>query len=307
MQKYFLILLSFLFIQNTFAQKEKVVATTDGKCGEAKWTLDFEDNFDGSKLNINTWKNREYAQGTLSNEGVNMYLTLDNVKLENGICKLIPKKETIVRKAVNWQPDSMKLTDGLPNIRTYNYTASYIETHTKYLYGKFEIRCKIPKGKGLWPAFWMYGEVNGVNNEIDVFEFWNENNVWGKFNQKKLSKVVNMTVHFNKKMSGKKYEGPDYSQDFHTFSVVWDSTKIEWYVDGELKRLSTFYQTKNGKNVECKDVKAGKTYYLNPIFPKDPMTIIANLGIESKKNAPDTETFDSTFEIDYIRYYKVEK
>ena len=113
-----------------------------------------------------------------------------------------------------------------------------------------------------------------------------------------------MRVHYNKKMSGENYEGPDFSADFHTFSVVWDSTKIEWYVDGELKRLSTYYQTKRGKNVECKNIKAGKTYYINPIFPKDPMSIIANLAIQTGKNAPDVTVFNSAFEIDYIKYYK---
>lgn len=304
MKKYFLI---FALITTHFfaiAQKQKIVATTDGKCNAEKWELAFEDNFDGTTLNTNTWVNRGWSQGTLSNEGVGMYLTLDNIQIENGICKMIPKKEKVIRKAVSWQPDSLILSDGLPNLRTYDFTGAYIETKTQYLYGKFEIRCKIPKEKGMWPAFWMYGERNKVNNEIDVFEFWNPENIFGKYSSKKLSKEVHMTVHYNHRFSSKKYEGDDYSQDFHTYTVVWDSTKIEWFVDGVSRRLSTYYQTKSGKNVECKDVKAGKTYYTNPIFPSDPMTIIADLGIQSGDQAPEVSTFSNSFEIDYIRYYK---
>ncbi len=304
MKKYFLIFLSLFFIQNTFSQKQKVVAAADGKCAEEKWVLDFEDNFDGTSLNTNTWVNRVSSQGTLINEGVGMYLTLDNIKIENGICKMIPKKEKVTRKAVSWQPDSLILGDGLPNLRTYDFTSAFIETKNQYLYGKFEIRCKIPKEKGMWPAFWMYGEKDKVNNEIDVFEFWNSETIFGKYNPKKSSKVVRMTVHYNHKFSGKKYEGVDYSQDFHIFTVVWDSTKIEWFVDGESIRLSTYYQTKSGKNVECKDVKAGKTYYTNPIFPNEKAVIIANLGIQSGDNAPEVNTFSNSFDIDYIRYYK---
>lgn len=288
----------------SYGQKQKVVAVSTGNCPENKWVLEFEENFDGTKLDLNTWKIKEYAQGSFNNETVEQYYSLDNFVLENGIGKIIPKKEIITKKAVSWLPDSIKLNDGQINIRTYNYTSSWIETKRLYLYGKFEIRCKIPKGKGFWPSFWMYGMKGDVNNEIDVFEFWNEDNLIGKFSDKKLSKVNHMTVHYNKKMSSKSYEGPDFSNDFHTFAVVWDSTKIEWYVDGDLKRTYTQYATRRGKNVTCEDIKANKTYYLNPVFPKDSMNIIVNLAIQKGKDKPDTEKLESNYEIDYIRYYK---
>ena len=291
----------------SFAQKQKIIAKADANCMEEKWTLEFEDNFDGNNLDLNKWKNREYSQGSFENEGSSEYYTLDNIKVENGICKIIPKKETIIRKAVSWKADSLILQDGKINTRQYDYTSGWIETKQYFHYGKFEIRCKIPKGKSMWPAFWMYGEKDRINNEIDVFEFWNPTNSFGKYTPKKLSKIHHMTIHYNKKMSGKKYEGEDFSKDFHTFTVVWDSTKIEWFVDGQLKRTSTYYQTKRGKDVDCKDVKAGNTYYLNPIFPNEKMAILANLALQSGKNSPDENTFNSVFEIDYIRYYKTIK
>jgi beta-glucanase (GH16 family) len=206
---------------------------------------------------------------------------------------------------VSWKPDSLVLEDGKINTRTYNYTSGWIETKQKYHYGKYEIRCKIPKGKSLWPAFWIYGEKDGVNNEIDVFEFWNPQGVFGQYKPGKLSMEHHMTIHYNRKMSGKSYTGPDYSSDFHTFTIVWDSTKIEWYVDGDLKRTATQYLTKRGKNVNCDEVKSGKTYYINPIFPNCPMSILANIAMQNGKNSPDEHTFDNpVYEIDYIRYYK---
>lgn len=308
MKKLELTFITFLLASvNVFSQKEKVTAPADGNCAETKWQLAFEENFDGKTLDLNIWKLRDYSQGSLATEGVEGYYTLDNIVLENGICKIVPKRETVVRKAVSWQPDSLKLSDGLPNIRTYNYTSCWIETKKLYKYGKFEVRCKIPKEKGFWPSFWMYGMGGDVNNEIDVFEFWNEQNFFGKYSQKKLSMVDHMTVHYNKKMSTKSFEGPDFSQDFHVFSVVWDATKIEWYVDGILKRTYSAYLTKRGKNVACEDVKANNTYYLNPIFPKDPMNIIANLAIQTGKDRPEVSVFTNAFEIDYIRYYEAVK
>jgi beta-glucanase (GH16 family) len=302
-----LICISILFtsIQLSFSQNKKVTPTADGKCLENDWKLVFEDDFDGTELNKNTWAVRGYAQGSFDAEGSNEYYSFDNVKVENGICKLIPKKETVIRKAVSWKEDSIKLEDGKINTRTYNYTSGWIETKEQFHYGKYEIRCKIPKGKSCWSAFWMYGQVGDINNEIDVFEFWNPKNAFGNYSSKKLSMQHHMTLHFNHKMSVENYVGPDYSLDYHTFTLVWDSTKIEWFVDGDLKRISTQYQTKRGKNVQCKDIKAGRTYILNPVFPTAPMAIITNIALQSGKNSPDESTFiNPAFEIDYIRYYK---
>ena len=306
MKKYFFFPFILLISSSAFAQKEKVTASADGNCKEKKWILKFEDNFDGTTLDLSKW-HMKYAPGTLSTETVDVYYSSDNIKLENGICKIIPKVETVTKRAINWLSDTTIVADNKANLRQYPYTSGWMDSNQQYHYGKFEVRCKIPKGKGFWPSFWMYGETNKANNEIDVFEFWNEENVFGRYNSKKLSMVNHMTVHYNKKMSGKEYVGPDYSLDFHTYTVVWDSTKIEWYVDGELKRVHTQYITKRGKNVDCKDVKANNTYYLNPVFPKNPMTIIANLAIQKGKNKPDENTFNTAFEIDYIRYYMEEK
>ncbi|HLC82730.1 MAG TPA: glycoside hydrolase family 16 protein, partial [Bacteroidia bacterium] len=204
MKNFFLLLLTVLTFKLSFAQKQKVVASTDGNCNEVKWELKFEDNFDGTTLDLNKW-HMKYAPGTLSTEAVEVYYSIENIKFENGICKIIPKKETVKRKAVSWQSDSTIVGDNQVNIRQYPYTSGWMDSNEQFLYGKFEVRCKIPKAKGLWPSFWMYGEPYKINNEIDVFEFWNEENVFGKYNSKKLSMVNHMTVHYNKKMSGKSY------------------------------------------------------------------------------------------------------
>lgn len=58
------------------------------------------------------------------------------------------------------------------NYMGHSYTSGWINTKTKYQYGYFEIRCKLPTGKGFWPAFWLHdGSCSGGNyNEIDIFE-----------------------------------------------------------------------------------------------------------------------------------------
>src|SRR5258708_18716296 len=55
---------------------------------------------------------------------------------------------------------------------TFNYASGVITTYQKFsqLYGYFEIRARLPKGKGLWPAFWMLDNQTVWPPEIDAFE-----------------------------------------------------------------------------------------------------------------------------------------
>lgn len=143
----------------------------------------------------------------------------------------------------------------------------------------------------------MYGvnaSNNSINNEIDVFEFWDDN-----------TNKHHMTVHYNGQMCLTDYNGPDYSQAFHTFTVIWNNYKIEWYVDGNLKRRSTKFYTILGQTVDCNGIQAFGEYIMDKVFTRDPMNIITNLAIQTGTYAPDNNTpFPSSLEIDYIRYYK---
>ena len=60
---------------------------------------------------------------------------------------------------------------------TRDYTAARLKTAGKFsqTYGRFEARIKIPKGQGIWPAFWMLGDdIDKVgwpaSGEIDIME-----------------------------------------------------------------------------------------------------------------------------------------
>lgn len=193
--------------------------------------------------------------------------------------------------------------------QNFSYTSSEIDSKYKFGHGKFEIKCKLPKGKVFFPAFWTYGGPRW--NEIDVFEFWNETNELGNYDPSKLSKVHKMNIQYDYDNDGNsekcptKYTGPDFSQDFHIFTLIWTPFKVEWYVDGNLKRKTTLFYTMLGQMVDCNGLQAFHPYILNKAFPRQPMNIIANLAIQSGSNSPDENTtFPSALEIDYIRYYK---
>lgn len=283
----------------TLCSGEPIVLSEDADCDYTPYVLVFEDNFDGNKLDLSKWQIQPWGQGALYGNGgrTKEYNSLNNIIVSNGTCKIVAKKETITKRAISYLPDNQILADGLPNLRTFHYTSSNIWTKYKFGYGKYEIRCKLPKGKGFWPAFWMYGVgSNGISNEIDVFEFWDNN-----------THKHHMTVHYDHEKCGDKYNGPDYSDKMHTFTVVWNNYKIEWYVDNKLKWRTTKFNTLLGQNVDCGGLKSFHEYLLNNIFPKYPMNIIVNVAIQKGPYAPDNGTiFPNSMEIDYIKYYKRE-
>src|SRR6185295_12134975 len=139
------------------------------------------------------------------------------------------------------------------------HTSARLKTQGKFeqAYGRFEARLKVPRGQGLWPAFWMLGNDIGTAGwprcgEIDVME-----------NIGREPATVHGTIH-----------GPGYSgaggigaafilpggapvaDDFHVFAVEWEATAIRWYVDG------TLYQTRTPT-----DLPAGQRWaFDHPFF-----------------------------------------
>jgi beta-glucanase (GH16 family) len=121
------------------------------------------------------------------------------------------------------------------------YTSARIKTKGKFAftYGRVSARIKIPKGQGIWPAFWMLGSnIDGRGwpncGEIDVME------VIGR-----EPRVAHGTIH-----------GPGYSadkgptalwspakgevgDDFHVFALDWEQERLRFSVDGRLYSTRT--------------------------------------------------------------------
>jgi len=137
-------------------------------------------------------------------------------------------------------PENIKLSNGKLVITALNnnatYTSARIKTQDKVevKFGRIDVRAKLPKGQGIWPAIWMLGEnidVAGspwpICGEIDIME------VVGH----RPAELVG-TVHYNSE--GYKYSSSsttltsgDFSDKFHVFSLVWDKNKIIWYLDNK--------------------------------------------------------------------------
>ena len=176
-----------------------------------------------------------------------------------------------------------------------SYTSARLKTQSlrSFQYGHVEARIKIPRGQGIWPAFWMLGETSSggvdwpTSGEIDIME-----NIGREPDQ------VHGTVH-----------GPGYSgdagpsgtytlphagafyEDFHTYAVDWQPGSITWYVDGN----EYFHVTPDTDKVSG-----------NPwAFDGHPFFIILNVAVGGYwPGYPDsTTTFPQAMTVDYVRVY----
>jgi beta-glucanase (GH16 family) len=113
------------------------------------------------------------------------------------------------------------------------YTSARLLTSATFnqAYGRFEARIKIPRGQGIWPAFWMLGnDIGSVgwpnSGEIDIME-----------NIGREPNTVYGTIHGpgysgSGGISGSRTLGQPLADGFHTYRVDWEPNSIIWYLDG---------------------------------------------------------------------------
>jgi beta-glucanase (GH16 family) len=120
-----------------------------------------------------------------------------------------------------------------------DYTSSRIKTKDKqsFKYGRIDIRAKLPKGQGIWPALWMLGDnIDQVGwprcGEIDIMEMVG-GNAFGRDNR------VHGTVHWDNNGSHAEFGGHVtlnngiFNDKFHVFSIIWDEAKIVWLLNDD--------------------------------------------------------------------------
>ena len=171
-----------------------------------QWTLIWNDEFH-DKDSLENWDLQDWASFKL-NEW--QYYTPENVKVNNDILIIESKKE---------------------RFKGREFTSGAITTENKFefTYGKIEVKAKLPRGQGVFPAIWL---VNSKNDdwlpEIDIMENLGQkpDELWFVVHWKD-SNGKKMRDYFHYKESGS-----DFSKDFHVYGVIWEEDKISWTVDG---------------------------------------------------------------------------
>lgn len=244
-----------------------------------EYTLMWSDNFEGTELNRDDWNVETHDAGWVNAESQAYVDDEKNIYVEDGNLILRPIRQ--------------KNADGTETI-----TSGRVNTQGKhdFTYGLFEVRAKVPTGKGFLPAFWMmptdenlYGQWPRCG-EIDAME------VMGQENNKLYG-----TIHYGNPHSEKQgtytLENGNFTDEYHTFACDWEPGKITWYVDGvKYHEANDWYSTTEGQ---------GTVTYPAPF--DQPFYAILNLAVGgSWVGYPDenTKINSSAYIIDYVKIFQ---
>lgn len=240
------------------------------------------------KPDATRWK---YEHGFARNRELQWYQSA-NANCKDGVLKIEGRREKLVNPI--YEKDSHDWRNSRDSIR---YTASSINTaglHS-WLYGRFEIRARIPAVKGAWPAIWILGIDREwpSNGEVDLMEYYPVNEVpsilanaaWGtdkRNNAKWKSSSVPLT-HFTQK-------DPDWANKFHIWRMDWDKKFIRIYLDNKLLNRVDLSKTINPDG-------------FNPFHQAQ--YLLLNLAIGGGHGGDPSQTvFPIVYEVDYVRIYQ---
>ena len=248
----------------------------DDPPAELEWQLVWSDEFDGNELDMENWS---YQLGTGTEFGLVgwgnnelQYYTdhEENIFIKDNMLHIVAIEE---------------------RFGNMNYTSARIRTIEKgdWMYGRFEIRAKLPEGQGIWPAIWMLptrdNPVWPRDGEIDIMELVGHEPA-----------TVHGTVHFGDIWPDHQYKGNSYtltegkfSDDFHVFSIEWKFNEIKFFVD------DNHYFT----------VSPSTT--INYQYPFDArFHLLINLAVGGNwPDRPDSTTeFPQSLIVDYVRVYQ---
>lgn len=100
-----------------------------------------------------------------------------------------------------------------------------------FTYGYIEIIARMPKGKGLWPAFWLLPEDRSWPPELDVFEVLGDDT---SSLHVTVHSGIDIPVNMKSAMNGRQVSTSDLSTSFHRYAAIWTPDKVLWFFDDAL-------------------------------------------------------------------------
>lgn len=249
----------------------------------ADWKLVWSDEF--NKPGAPDPAKWTYEEGFIRNREAQYYRP-ENARVENGSLIIDVRKEKFPN------PKYQEGSEDWRRVPFAEYTSASLTTEGKasWTYGRFEIRAKFPRGRGIWPAIWTLGtntrEVGWpTGGEIDILEHVGHN-----------SGTVHANVHtrgFNHARGngrGATLKVPDATTAFHIYAVEWTPKTLEFFVDDQ----QYFTLNNDGSGTDS--------------WPFDaPQYLILNLAIGGAwggQQGIDDSAFPQRMVIDYVRVYE---
>ena len=256
------------------------------------WSDEFEEDGRPSK----DWT---FERGFVRNQELQWYQS-QNAYVKDGCLVIEGRKEH--RKNPLYEAES---NDWRRNREFIEYTSSSLTTRLgfQFMYGRVEVRAKIPVSSGSWPAIWLLGNKWEwpQNGEIDMMEYYIKDGVpsilanacWGSTEQWKAvwDSAVTPLTHFTEK-------DPDWANKFHIWRMDWDKDFIRLYLDDELLNEIDLSQTNNG------GLGGNHENPFSNTIPGFKHFILLNLALGSNGGTPDDSQFPLRYHIDYVRVYQ---
>ncbi len=249
---------------------------------EAPWELVWADEFDYEGLPDATRWSYDVGGHGWGNQELQYYTERrpENARVEDGRLVIEARREP-------WQGR--------------DYTSARLVTRGKgdWTYGRFEVRARLPSGRGTWPAIWMlasghtYGDSYWPDNgEIDIMEHVGYN-----------PDVVHATVHTRAyhhsigTQRGAQIHVPTARTDFNVYAVEWTPRAIRAFVNDSL--YFTF------ENERLTNPDAGYAEW-----PFDhPFHLLLNIAVGGSwggAQGVDEAIWPQRMEVDYVRVYQPE-
>lgn len=235
--------------QQTGGIFESQVYVDDMTLEKANVDNDYEilwaDDFNESSLNMNDW---EYELGCIRGYEQQHYVASE----ENVFMRDTSDGGELVLKATDRQKE-LQYNNPRNNTRKVIYNSGSVRTHGKqeFLYGRIEMKAKLPKGQSVFPAFWTLGSDFTLDGdvaseqgygwarcgEIDIME------LIGSDEGGSGNKTVYSTLHTSDKSDGVDHSistvpsysiDEDFNDDYHIFGMNWSKGLIEFYVDNQI-------------------------------------------------------------------------
>jgi beta-glucanase (GH16 family) len=229
----------------------------------------WQDEFDRDGLpDRGRW---DYEVGFIRNNERQYYTRdrLENARVENGVLIIEARRE---------------------RFQNADYTSASLTSRASWTYGRIEVRAKLPKGRGTWPAIWTLGtnirEVGWPQcGELDIMEHvgFDPGRIHANIHTRAYNHVQGTNKGGSVMISG-------VDDEFHVYEALWTPQQIAMSVDG--RRYFTFEKEPGGAAV----------------WPFDqPQYLILNLAIGGTwggRQGIDDSAFPARFLIDYVRVYR---
>ena len=232
---------------------------------------------DGSAPDVTKWAIQTGGGGWGNNELESYTARPTNVQVSGGNLVITAIKEDYTG------------ADGIAR----HYTSARLQTKGLFSqqYGRFEARIKIPRGQGMWPAFWMLG------NNIDTVPWpaCGENDIMENIG--KEPSIVHASLHAGGYTGGEVSalytlpNGQNFADDYHIFATEWEPQVIRFYVDGNLYATYTPASPPSGSAWPFD----GQAFF---------MLLNLAVGGDWPGNPDGTTQFPQQMLVDYVRVYQ---